>query len=254
MCQISAYFNFCWQRRGGSWICAHPHPVLPPLPVPSLTLCPLQAAETFSLLLQQQTKFWPPNANRNHAQDSVRAQQRLCHTRETEAHMGPGVNRRIKVLCIPTKSEIYDVLHSPHSNLKEWWKYSFPLLFLKLFWCHSNCLCWLFNHLTSTDARLLMFWQLSLISHPFITQGVGKKSQSVHYEPTEWRMKEEEKDANNCVWLLAANTQTRGETARGSLNWIREYVWGVWLIKWKEGHLVKPLISLLHFVKTPAYF
>lgn len=163
--------------------------------------------------------------------------------------MGPCVNRRTEVLCILTKSGIYGVLHSPHNNLKEWWNYSLALLFLKLFWCHSNCLCLIFNHLPFTGPNLLMFWKLSFISHPFITQGVGKKSQSgCIMSPQKCRMKEEEKHANNCVWLLAASTRARGKTARSSLNWIREYVWGVWLIKWKEGHLVKPLISLPFFL------
>lgn len=179
-CAKSLLISILAGRRGGV---AQSEPVLTlfyHLPQSHLSPCALSMLlRHFPSCCSKRPKFWLPNANRNRAQDSVGAQQRLCHTKEAEAHMAPCVNRRIEVLCILPKSEICDVLHSSHSNLKEWWNYSLLLLFLRLFWCHSNCWCWIFNHLTFTDPNLLMFWQFSFVSHPFITPGVRHSRGSV---------------------------------------------------------------------------
>lgn len=160
----------------------------------------------------------------------VRAQSRLYHAREAEGHTAPCANRWLELPCSLTKSEGFDILHTSDSKLKEWWNSWLLLLFLRLFRCCSNCLCWIFNHLAITDPNLLMFWQLSFISHPFITQGVRQTRESVGkkvsqhtlraHRNAEWKRRK--KYANKPVWLLAANMRARVKTARSNLNWMRE--------------------------------
>lgn len=176
------YFSVCWQRTGSSSSVPILTCSLPP-PVPSHTLGPLHAVETFSLLLQQQ--FWPPNANRNQAQDSVRAQQRLCHTRETGEPMGPWVNRRIEVLCIliNQRSMMFFTVPTAISRNDE------TTYFLCCFSSFSGATATAYvEYLTTLLLQIPIYWcsdnfPLSLTLSSLKVW--GKKSVSVHYEPTE---------------------------------------------------------------------
>lgn len=133
--------------------------------------------------------------------------------------------------CTLTKSEGFDILQTSGSNLKKWWNSWLLLLFLRLFRCRSNCLCWIFNHLSITDPNLLMFWQLSFIYHPFITQGRQEKewenSQSACIkspQKAEWKRRKNMQKSMFDSLLLTCKTEWKQP----------EGIWTGWENMWED--------------------
>lgn len=142
--------------------------------------------------------------------------------------------------CTLTKSEIFDILHTSDSNLKDWWNNWLLLLFLRLFRCHSNYLSWIFNHLAIIYPNLLMFWQLSFLSHPFITQGLRQTRESVGKEVSQHAFRAH----RNAEWNRMKSMQINmfdSLLLTCKPEWIQpEAIWTEWENSWEDcGWLTK---------------